>query len=530
MKIDWKVILFLIVILSSLLRFFKLTEIPGSLNPDEKFNGYLSYSLLKTGKDERGNFFPLSIKTFGNWTLPAYPVLTMIPVAILGLNDFSARSVGAVSGVIGLLLICFVTYEMFGKRQISLIAALLFAISPWSIFFSRISHEANLSIVFFLAGLLFFLKKHYLPSSIFFGLTLLTHYTFVLFTPLFIFSLIIINRKNLKPLKTGGIIFLLFLAVSIISTLMGSIHEVKDVGLLNDPGMIYTRVERFRTDGAHKIPDLMLYIHNRYLGAFNQFFLNYTNSFSPSFLFDKGGEKILHNTGYTGNLYQMEFIFLLIGGALLFWRKEKMLPILIAWFLLGPLPSAITKDAPSSTRLFVIMPVLAMISSYGIYWLGKSAKTAFVISLITIGSVLIFLEFYFVHLNNQRLQFFHYGYKQAVLIGQKYPNYNVVMVGPENFPYIAFLFYNQYDPSKFRREVVYQPMGSTGYQFVKSFGRYEFVPKIYRDKLTDNTLYFDVYHGGDKNVIVTPGGEKLFSYFTKSDPWIFCELKGIGCD
>lgn len=523
-------ILLLIVILASLLRFYKITTIPGSLNPDEKFNGYLAYSLLKTGRDERGIFFPLSIKTFGNWTLPAYPVLTMIPVAIFGLNDFSARAIGALSGVLGTVLIYFVANEMFKKRRMALIASLLFALSPWSLFFSRISHEANLAVAFFLAALFLFLRKRYLSAAIFFGLTLFTHYAFVLFTPLFLFSLVVTQRKNIKSLKVGGVIFGVFFLVTIISTFLGSIHEVKDVGLLNDPGMLYWRVERFRSDSSHGISDTMIHIHNRYLGAVDQLILNYANSFSPSFLFDKGGEKTLHNTGYTGNLYPVEFFLLLIGVGAIFWKKEKAVPIIVAWFLLGPLPSAITKDAPSSTRLFILMPLLTLFSSYGLYWLGRSKIVTIILSAILTVSVLIFLEFYFVHLNNQRLQFFHYGYKEAALISKQYPNLKVVMVGPENFPYIAFLFYNQYDPDKFRQEVSYYPVGDTGFQFVKSFGKYEFVSKIDRKKLESDTLYIDKYQPGDKKVIATPGGEKLFSYFTKTDAWIFCGSTGIGCD
>lgn len=311
---------------------------------------------------------------------------------------------------------------------------------------------------------------------------------------------------------------------------MGSIKEVKDVGLLNDPGMLYWRVERFRTDGSHLISDQMTRIHNRYLGAFNQFAINYTNSFSATFLFDKGGEKTLHNTGFTGTLFPIEFIFLLTGFGAIFWKREKVIPMLVTWLLLAPLPSAITKDAPSSTRLFALMPLLSIFSGYGIYWLGRSLKVAVILTIVMVVSVLVFLEFYFVHLNNQRLQFFHYGYKEAALIAKQIPNDKVVMIGPENFPYIAFLFYNQYDPSKFRQEVSYYPAGETGFQFVKSFGKYEFVIKIDRSNLEKNTLYFDKYQPGDKNVIITPGGEKLFSYFTKTDKWIFCGSTGTGCD
>ena len=522
-----KILLLLIIILSFFLRFYKLTTIPASLNPDEKYNGYLAYSLLTTGKDLWGNYFPLAIKTFGSWTLPAYPYLTMIPVAIFGLTDFSARLVGAVFGVAGSVAIYYLADELFKKKKIALISAFLFALSPWSLFMSRISHEVNVAAVFFMVGLLALLKKKYSWAAILFGLTMFTHYAFVIFTPLFLVSYFILKRKfNWK----FAVIFSVFLAVSVVTTLGGSAKEVKDVGLLNDPGMVYWRVDRFRTDGAHTATDAMMYIHNRYFGAATQFFANYTNTFSPSFLFDKGGEKILHNTGFTGVLYPIEFFFLLIGAGAMLWKREKMLPVLIAWLFLSPIPSAITKDAPSSTRLYTLMPLLVIFSSYGVYWLSKFRKIVLILIPAVMISTLIFMEFYFVHVNIQRAQFFHYGYKEVAMIAQKYPKDKVVMVGPENFPFIAFLFYNKYDPNKFRQEVTYYPTGSTGFEFVKSFGKYEFVTKIDRNNLDTNTLYFDSYKPGDKDVIKTPGGEKLFSYFTSSTPWIYCGSKGIGCD
>lgn len=542
MKFNWKIALFLIVILSSLLRFYKLTEIPASLNPDEKFNGYLSYSLLKTGKDERGNFFPLSIKTFGNWTLPAYSVLTMIPVAILGLNDFSARVVGVVSGVSGTVLIYFVANEMFRKRRMALLAALLYSLSPWNLFLSRISHEVDLAAVFFLAGLLFFLRKKYLASAILFGLTMFTHYAFVIFTPLFLIGLIIIEKRNYwkqKRFVVAGVIFGIFLAVSVITTLMGSAKEISDVGIFGDQNIIYDRVERFLGDGGHQTGDFIKLIHNRYIGTTYQMAQSYMDAFSPVFLFDKGGEKLLHNTGYTGNLYLFEFFLIIIGLATMAWDREKRLGILALWFFLGPLPSMFTKDNPSTTRLFQLMPLFVLFGGYGLYSLGnfittrqKYIKLALLITtiLVVVGSCLYYFDLYFVHLNVQRAEVMFYGYKQAVLVTQKYPNDKIVMVGPDNFPYSAFLFYNQYDPNKFRSEVKYYPEKGNGFQLVQSFGKYEFPFSIDRNKLEPNVLYIDAYHPGDKKTINLPNGVPVFSYYTKSDPWIFCQTKGIGCD
>ncbi len=48
-----------ILILAFILRFYKLGTIPKGLDWDENSNAYNAYSILKTGRDEYGKFFPL---------------------------------------------------------------------------------------------------------------------------------------------------------------------------------------------------------------------------------------------------------------------------------------------------------------------------------------------------------------------------------------------------------------------------------------------------------------------------------------
>jgi len=110
--------------------------------------------------------------------------------------------------------------------------------------------------------------------------------------------------------------------------------------------------------------------------------------------------------------------------------------------------------------------------------------------------------------------FWHYGYREAVKLTDRYPTYNVVMRGPENFPYIYFLFYEKYDPLQFRKEVAYYPPTSEGFYYVKSFGKYQFVDKIDYSKLAKNTIYIDDTRLDDKNYsIFLPSGKPVLGYF-----------------
>ena len=56
---------------------------PVGFHIDEASLGYNGYSMLKTGKDEHGNRFPLYIDMFGDNRPSGYHYLTIIPIAFL---------------------------------------------------------------------------------------------------------------------------------------------------------------------------------------------------------------------------------------------------------------------------------------------------------------------------------------------------------------------------------------------------------------------------------------------------------------
>ena len=90
--------LILITLLAGLLRFWDLGSMPPSANWDEISHGYNAYSLLQTGQDEWGRSFPLIFRAFGDYKLPLYIYLTVIPVFLFGLNVFAVRFVSAPIG------------------------------------------------------------------------------------------------------------------------------------------------------------------------------------------------------------------------------------------------------------------------------------------------------------------------------------------------------------------------------------------------------------------------------------------------
>lgn len=528
-------ILFAIIFISAFLRLFHLDQLPIGFTHDETALGYTAYALLKTGADIKGNFLPLAISPFGNWTLPLYSYVATIPISIFGLNEFATRLPSVISGILGTFLMYGITQILFKKKFISFTASLFFALSPWSIFFSRSAYEVNLAATLFLGGLYLFLSYTednknnsfiLLASFILFALTLFAYFSYLLFTPLFLACLVFIYRKNLKNTKLAYLsyfLFLLFFSISLIVTITQSVKQLSNVGIFNDKNIIYNRVERLRGDHTEREIIINKLLHNKFLGVSYQIAQNYLSSFSPSFLFDKGGESSLSNTEFFGTMYIVDSLFLVVGFAGLFYARDKHLYLIIPWLVLGPLSGSFTDGAPNSTRLFLLLPVFILISSYGVYQIYVFCKKNKILKYVVLPAlvcmylfnVIYFLNFYFIHFNYHNARQLHYGFKQAVELSNKYPQYNVVMRGPEQFPFVSFLFFNSYDLIKFRKEVKYFSRESLDrFELVEEFDRYKFVRTLDREKPEPKTLYIDSPEKGDKgNFIFLPSGEPIFTYF-----------------
>lgn len=534
--LNWKFGLTLIVIISAILRFYVLDKIPGTLNPDEAALGYTSFSLLKSGIDEHGTFLPIALESFGDWKQSGYAYLSIISIAIFGNTAFGIRFLSSLSGVIAVLLIFYIVNLLFKRKSLALIASLFYAISPWNIFFSRTAYEVNFANTLFLGGLYLFLKylsekregrnKDTLAtlSSILFVSAAFVQNNYILFTPIFVLCLTYIYRRKInwnKRLIIPAIVFVFFSTVSILSSFFLSINKTNNLLVFNNKNIIYERSDKLKGDKARKNPLVEKLIYNKFTAGFYQLGENYINVFTPSFYFDKGGEKLVDSLGYFGHFYLIDALFIIVGLISLLIKNVKERSLLFLWLILAPIPSALTYNPLTATRLYTLLPLFIILSSYGAYEIfmvlkAKTIRNYFMktaLVLLFTYNIILFIDGYFVHFNYQRIRFWKYGFEQAVTISQKYPDYKIVVRGPDNFPYIYFLFYNKYDPKKFVNEVTYYPTTKEGFKFVKSFDKYSFPWNINYKNLRPRTIYID-----DANVekrtykILLPSGEPILGY------------------
>lgn len=499
-KITTYIILALIVIIATFLRFHQLGVNPPSLTWDEASLGYNAYSILKTGADEYGNKFPLSIRSFDDYKPPLYIYLTIPSIVFFGLNEFSVRFSSAIFGVITIFITYFLVKELLNnwdektKKIIALISMFFVAISPWHLQFSRAAFEGNIGLFFFILGAFFFFKgicngKLLVLSAVSFVLSLYSYHSFRLVVPIFIFLTIILYWKELikERLHLGiFIVILLLLAspifISLLST-QGAGSRLSMVTIFDNSDTLERSIKQLEFDKINK-DYLGLLFHNRRVVYGLAIIKGYLDHFNPDFLFLHGDGGRQHHAVDVGMLYLWELPFILIGIYFLLKRLNKKISVLFILFLIAPIPSAITTGTPHPVRAIAMIPPFHIFTAVGIttfYLWAMHKKIILKLLLLTFTFSLFSFNFlyyfhqYYVHTPVEYGDFWQYGYKQIMRYAKEHESRSdkIIITYKYDQPYIYYLFYNRIDPSWYQKNWDYNKNGNVD-RFKRIIGKYEF--------------------------------------------------------
>ncbi len=516
-----KLALILIIIIGGALRFYKLGKNPPSLNLDEVAIGYNAFSILKTGRDEYGTRFPLAFRSHDDYKPPLYIYLTVPSVAVFGLNEVAVRFPSALFGIITVALSYFLVKELFFKEEndkkekIALLTALILAINPWHLQFSRAGFETNVAVFFTTFGIWSFLKgvrtsaKWWIITAINFSLVLYAYQTARLFIPLFsLILLVIFHKKIIKRKKEALLSVTLFTIIALplipIMTSTAGVMRFKGTNVFEQPGLIEEEIDRSLLDATNQDAFAMRLYHNRRLAAFFTLAEGYLKHFRPDILFLGRKGPPFNYTPNVGLFYLIELPIMLWGAHLLLKRNGKERIIVISWLLLSPVASAFTWDIPSSTRMTIALPTFQILTALGLHSILQSRSwflrihphfikaTVAIIFLFSFGQ---YLHQYYIHSPIENAEAWQYGYKEAVeYVDKKKSNYKKVIVStnlrqPQNF----FAFYTKYDPYKY----IFEDGGTVSGGFLETQNRfdiYEFHPIDY-GKLAgqENIILIDLY-------------------------------------
>ena len=492
-------LLAIIILIGAILRLYYATQIIPSLNWDEVSHGFNAYSILLTSKDEWGNTLPIIFRAYGDFKLPVYIYASIPFVATLGLNSLSIRLPSILAGL-GSIIFGYLLAKKITKRQdVSLLTALLMAIEPWSLFTSSFAAEANLASALVISGSYFLISstknfKSIIPATILLGLSVWTYNSARIFVPLLLIFFPLSNYYLLKPriLRAKpsvviGMIVPILLFAGMLMQLLSSSGQARYswVRLIDEGAISQINMQR----NSSKLPsNFSRLLYNKATYFAQKFTSNYLSHFSPQFLFTRGGSHYQFSVPNHGILYKINLIFLFIGLYTLIThcKSNKKYLFVLAWLLLGPVPSALTKDSPHVLRSLLTLPMPQLISALGMAALVdkfKKSRTKMDIPAYALILILLFLSvenYVDTSINNYKNKFswaWQYGYKQLVDLTKKnFSNYDAIFVTKKyGEPHEFILFYWPWDPESYRSDPLLDRYFQTNWYWVDGFSKFRFI-------------------------------------------------------
>lgn len=454
------IILLLILLLGVFLRFELLSKLPVGFHSQEALVGYRSNLLINTAKDELGRNLPLIFTSFFGYQLPVQTYITSLSVGIFGLSKFSVRFPEAFFGSLTVLAI-YGLAQIFFNKKIALWAAFVAAVSPWTVFVSRVAFSQGLSFSFFIIGLYFLAKKkngmfEIYSSSVFFTLSLYSNELtwFIIFPLLSLLVFVkngVFNKKRVKTVLI--IILLLFLPLFINYLKLPSFKQ----NLINNNFDLFTDVGI--QNGINSMRGSELNTGNPIIGKifYNKLFWvskyieKYLGQFSPYFYFAKGDQNVLNGFWNFGPVCLIFIIPGIYGLILIIRKKENKLLLLFIWFAVAALIPAFAKNSPDQGRLIYTCPVIFMIIAYGMVNIKNKLIISVLIILITINLVIVYYDAVFKEPLREQNSFYYNFDKISEELNDEIDNYDRIYLSdgyaPDPMP--LFLFYSKYPPMKY---------------------------------------------------------------------------------
>lgn len=464
----------IILVVSLILRLVFLDTRPTGFTWDEAALGYNAYSLLQTGRDEHGQILPVVFKSFGDYK-PGLYIYSAVPfIKALGLNEFTTRVPSAIFGTL-LILAVYLLTQLNAKRY-SLFSAFTLAINPWAIHFSRGAWEANLALLLTTLGACLFIKRKYLLSALFFGLTFWTYQGAKMFSPLLLLSLWYVYRPQIKQIFKPLILLALILA-PILFGLSTQSGRLKVFSVFSYSRRSSDIAEIIRQDGAADKNWIYYLFHAEIIDQSRGILQRYLNHFSPYYLFIAGDwQNLRHSIPYYGYMHIPEILTFVIGLYSLLKFKISNYKLVLLWLLIAPIPSALSRDLVSGIRSFPMVVPLSIITGIGLSKIFSKKLLILFYSPALILFFVYYLDLYFIHAPNFIAGDWLYPYKPAMsLVREKLPEYRrIVFTSKMGQPYIFTLFHLQIDPSQFQKESRFIDSSQGDVGEVSVYGKFEF--------------------------------------------------------
>lgn len=334
------------------LRVYRLTELPAGFFCDEAGNGFNTACLLYAGRDETGARLPLYIWSFGtSYKNPVFVYSAMLPMAVLGPTELAVRLTAALWGGATVLALFFLGRALMGPLT-GVIAALLLAVCPWHLHFSRIGFELVTFPFFFTCALTCLVRwtqgrRTLGQAAVLLGLCLYTYVPAKLFVPLFTAGFALLYRRALWTRRRETA---LAAALLVITAAPVAIFDIAHRDLA---GSYFARTSLLGGD-ASPLETMALLVKN------------YAAFFSPEFLFEGSTDRIIrHRVADHGELYPFMAPLLLLGVGAALLRRDRALLLPLLWLALYPVAAALMNEIPSASRGFIGATAFCLVAALG---------------------------------------------------------------------------------------------------------------------------------------------------------------------
>lgn len=481
MKSKFFIILCFIFLLAALLRFWKLSEFPVSLSMDEVSTSYDAYSVFKTGRDMYGNFLPLAFRSVGDYKSPVLTYLMIPAITVFGLNEFSTRFTIALVGTLAVIATYFLAKELTNSRVIGLLASFSLSISPWHIQYSRATFDYVLADFFLITGVWTFLKavrsngKYLWLSVILLVLSAYSYHAERLMIPIFLLGIgwlwrkeLVVDMKNLLIVLFVGLV----ISLPLVNILLHKEGQARATSVfISQDYLINSGIKSSETENL-----LGKIIGNKFVLIFNFWIKRYLNYWDLKYLFLDGSKLTQPSLPDVGLFHLFEIIPFLVGSLVVLRPKNRYLGtkekgLIFLWLALGPLAASLTNNDQHAGRAFSLIPAPQIIVGIGLGSLIQKTRsfrffsrsiTIVSATLITVFSVIYFLDIYFVHFPAQFSEFWGYGRKEAIEFALAHQHeYREIVIDPSygtqgqttiDAPYLYALYYSKFDPQLFQIE------------------------------------------------------------------------------
>lgn len=458
-------LLLLFTFIGGFFRFYRLSDFPVSLNWDEVSHGYNAFSLLTTGRDEWGIAWPTIFRAFGDYKLPFYIYLSILPVALFGLNAFAVRFVSALAGTLAIPALYLLTNRLFprsiGKPQVNagLLTAFLLALTPWHFFLSRPALEANLALTLVIAGFAFLLSEkpwQFFLGGLFLALSLHTYNTARVFVPLLLLLFLVIHRFPWRKIHLATLSIFLFSLILVIWQVKTGEATARygKIAILSESNIFLLGQKRLESSLPSWFSRLL---YNRPVFFVQTITTNYLGFFTPDFYRQTAAPQAQFAIPGQFLISPLLLILALVGLVYCFRHLNSAnCRLILAWFFIAPLAAALTDTPLQALRPNSLIPILILLGSLGFAQLVTrlSPKT----TILTLVFLVLFLSFSFGrYLKNYFTDYavtyaasWQYGYRQVVDYLRGYTSaYDKVFITKRyGEPHLFYAFYSKLSPEK----------------------------------------------------------------------------------